>query len=80
MRRLTVKLMRCLVVSVDDGGERTFVDSGELLQKKLVKFSLLRLSLDAPLHREDPEEEALLLDHLQKLRVVSTIGLTEKLR
>jgi hypothetical protein len=80
MRRLTVKLMRCLVVSIDDGGECMFADSGELLQKKSVKFSWLRLSLDVPLHRQDPEDEALLLDHLWKFVLVSTIGLMEKLR
>jgi hypothetical protein len=79
MRRLTVKLMRCSVVSIDDGGERTFVDSSELLQKKSVKFSRLQLSLDAPLHREDQEDEVLLLGQLRKLGVVSTIGLTKKL-
>jgi hypothetical protein len=67
------------VVSIDDGGEHTFADSGKLLQKKSVKFSRLRLFLDAPLHRQDPEDEALLLDHLQKFVLVSTIGLTEKL-
>jgi hypothetical protein len=47
MRRLTVKLMRCSMVLIDDGGERTFADSGEWLQKKSAQFAPLQASPDA---------------------------------
>jgi hypothetical protein len=52
--------------------ELGFTDSGEPLQEKSVKSSQLRPSLDAPLHREDPEDEALHLDTLVKLMVVAS--------
>jgi hypothetical protein len=40
----------------------------------MVKFSWLRLPLGAPLHRDDPEAEALLPDHSLLLRMVSIHG------
>jgi hypothetical protein len=56
------------------GDELGFADSGEPLQEKSVKSSQLRPSLDAPLHLEDPEDEALLLDTLVELMVVASRG------
>jgi hypothetical protein len=52
------------------GVEYADMNSGELLQKKSVKFNWLRPSLNAPLHQEDLEDEALLLDTFVELRVV----------
>jgi hypothetical protein len=63
-----MQLIRIMVT----GDELGFADSGEPLREKSVKFSQLRPSLDAPLHREDPEDEALLLDTLVELMVVAS--------
>jgi hypothetical protein len=63
--------MMQLIQTMVTGVELGFVDSGEPLWEKSVKFSQLRPSLDAPLHREDPEDEALLLHSLVELMVVA---------
>jgi hypothetical protein len=63
-----MQLIRIMVT----GDELGFADSGEPLREKSVKFSQLQPSLDAPLHREDPEDEALRLDTLVELMVVAS--------
>jgi hypothetical protein len=77
---LTLQLKGCSETSIMTGHELGFADSGKLLRKKSVKFSQLRPSLDAPLHREDPEHEALLLDTFVELKVVTINGGLEELR
>jgi hypothetical protein len=72
--------MMQLIRTMVTGEELGFADSGEPLQEKLVKFSQLRPSLDAPLHREDPEDEALLLDTLVELMVVANHWSRHELR
>jgi hypothetical protein len=72
--------MMQLIRTMVTGEELGFADSGEPLQEKSVKFSQLWPSLDAPLHREDPEDEALLLDTLVELMVVANRRSRHELR
>jgi hypothetical protein len=74
MWRLTVKLMRCLMVSIDYGGERTFADSGEWLQKNSAQFAPLQASTDALLLWNDVEDDANLPNNSTELKVVLNNG------
>jgi hypothetical protein len=58
-------------------GERIDMDSGELLRRGTVKFSWMRLPLDAILHRDDQQGDALLPDNLLELGVVGIVGYPE---
>jgi hypothetical protein len=58
-------------------GERIDMDSGELLRRGTMKFSWMRLPLDAILHRDDQQGDALLPDNLLELRVVGIVGYPE---
>jgi hypothetical protein len=80
MRMITLIQMDSSKKLIGYGGEHNGTDFSELMRKGTVKFSRLRLPLDAPLYRDDVEDEAPLLDHFLKLGVVSTVGLPEKLR
>jgi hypothetical protein len=59
---------------IGDDGEHNIADSGELLRRETVKFSWLRLPLDAPLHRDDPGDEVLPPDYLLLHGMVSIHG------
>jgi hypothetical protein len=59
---------------IGDGGEHNIADSDELPWRETVKFSRLRLPLDAPLHRDDLGDEALLPDYFLLLGMVSIHG------
>jgi hypothetical protein len=50
---ITLNTKRCSVRLIDDGGDRSFTDSGELLQRGTVKYSRLRPLLDAKLLPDD---------------------------
>jgi hypothetical protein len=53
VRIITLNTKRCSVRQIDDGGDRSFADSGELLQRGTVKYSRLRPLLDAKFIPDD---------------------------
>jgi hypothetical protein len=60
---------------IGGSGEHYAVDSGELLWRGTVKFSWMRLPLDAILRQDDQPGDALLPDNLLELGVTSLDGL-----
>jgi hypothetical protein len=52
MHKLNVELMDCLEVSIVDGDEHSFADSGEVLQEEMADSGRLRPPLlDSPSRR-----------------------------
>jgi hypothetical protein len=71
---ITLNTKRCSVRLIDDGGEQSFADSGELLRKGMVKLARCRPPLDDLFLLDDQESEELLPDHLLELAVPSIDG------
>jgi hypothetical protein len=74
MRMLTTVLLECSNMPIEAGGEHNDADSDELLRRGTVKFSWMRLPLDAILHQDDPGDKALLPDYSLELGVLAIDG------
>jgi hypothetical protein len=74
---LTLRLMEDSMKSIIIEVESIAMNSGELLRRGTVKFSWMRLPLDAILHRDNQQSAALLPDNLLELRVVGIVGYPE---
>jgi hypothetical protein len=55
-------------------GRCTIKNSGDICTKGTVKFSWMRLPLDAILHRDDPGDKALFSDYSLELGVLTIDG------
>jgi hypothetical protein len=64
---ITLNTKRCSVRLIDDGGERSFTDSGKLLREGMVKLAWCSPPLDDLLLLDDQQSEELLPDHLLEL-------------
>jgi hypothetical protein len=71
---ITLNTKRCSMRLIDDGGERSFADSGELLREGMVKLAWCSPPLDDLLLLDDQQSEELLPDHLLELGVPSIDG------
>ncbi|KAK1660225.1 hypothetical protein QYE76_048384 [Lolium multiflorum] len=60
-------------VSIGDGIDLNFADSGDVLREKILKLAALRPSLDARLDQLNEDVEAHLLDHFLSSGVTSTV-------
>jgi hypothetical protein len=77
MRMITLILMNNSKKSIGYDAELNGADSGELLRSGTMKFSWMRPPLDAILHRDDQQGNALLPDNLLELGVVGIVGYPE---
>jgi hypothetical protein len=77
MRMITPILMNSSKKSIGHDGELNGVDSDEPLRSGMEKFSWIRPPLDAILHRDDQQGDALLPDNLLDLGVVGIVGYPE---
>jgi hypothetical protein len=72
MRKLTLNMMAWSTAMIADGDELDFTITGEVLQKGIFKFALMRLPLDAGLFPDDLHAKAHLLDHTPEAEVAPT--------
>jgi hypothetical protein len=75
---ITLNTKRCSVGLIDDGGERSFADSDELLREGTSKFVVLWPLLHAILLLDDLLDKALLPVYPSELGVVGIDGMPER--